>query len=96
MLRQCRFQWFDPARVFDLFPEIIAALNIFSLAFCVFLFVKVCDKSCVLAVLSTCPPLCSEHQQMIVGTRVSICRLTIAGQVCAVQHRLGHHREPRK
>ena len=36
-----RFQWFDPARVYDLFPEIIAALNIFSLAFCVFLYVKV-------------------------------------------------------
>lgn len=37
-----RMQWFNPARVYDLFPEIIAALNIFSLAFCVFLFVKVC------------------------------------------------------
>lgn len=43
MLR--RLQWFNPARVYDLFPEIIAALNIFSLAFCVFLYVKVCHAA---------------------------------------------------
>lgn len=33
--------FFDPGRVYDLFGEILAALNYFSLAFCVFLYVKV-------------------------------------------------------
>ena len=35
---QCRA--FSPARVYDLFGEILAALNIFSLLFCLFLFLK--------------------------------------------------------
>ena len=37
-----QFQLFNPARVYDLFGEILAALNIFSLLFCAFLYVKVC------------------------------------------------------
>eukprot|EP00884_Botryococcus_braunii_P019397 jgi/Botrbrau1/6140/Bobra.331_2s0033.1 len=32
--------FFDPARVYDLFGEILAALNYFSLAFCLFLYLK--------------------------------------------------------
>lgn len=32
---------FSPARVYDLFGEILSALNIFSLLFCVFLYFKV-------------------------------------------------------
>ena len=32
---------FDPAHVYDILPEIISALNIFSLAFCAFLYLKV-------------------------------------------------------
>ena len=31
---------YNPARVYDLFGEILAALNIFSLAFCLFLYIK--------------------------------------------------------
>ena len=36
---QCKV--FSPARVYDLFGEILAALNIFSLLFCLFLYFKV-------------------------------------------------------
>ena len=32
---------FSPARVYELFGEILSALNLFSLAFCCFLYVKV-------------------------------------------------------
>ena len=31
---------FSPARVYELFGEILSALNLFSLAFCCFLYVK--------------------------------------------------------
>ncbi len=37
-----RLQLFSPARVYDLFGEILSALNIFSLIFCAFLYLKVC------------------------------------------------------
>ena len=33
---------FSPARVYELFGEILSALNLFSLAFCCFLYVKAC------------------------------------------------------
>ena len=36
-----QFKVFSPARVYDLFGEVLAALNIFSLAFCLFLYFKV-------------------------------------------------------
>lgn len=40
-----QFRVFSPARVYDLFGEILAALNIFSLLFCLFLYFKVCSGS---------------------------------------------------
>ncbi len=33
---------FSPARVYDLFGELLAGLNIFSLLFCLFLYFKAC------------------------------------------------------
>ena len=36
-----RLGLFDPARVYDLFGEILAALSLFSLLFCLFLYIKV-------------------------------------------------------
>ncbi len=41
-VRDRRTGLFDPAHVYDILPEIISALNIFSLALCAFLYVKVC------------------------------------------------------
>lgn len=38
---RCRSGAFDPAHVYDILPEIISALNVFSLAFCAFLYLKV-------------------------------------------------------
>ena len=35
------FKLFSPARVYDLFGEILSAMNIFSLFFCAFLYFKV-------------------------------------------------------
>ena len=37
----CRSGLWNPGRVYDLFGEMLAALNTFSLIFCVFLNVKV-------------------------------------------------------
>lgn len=36
-----RMGWFDPAHVYDIMPEIISTLTVFSLGFCVFLYFKV-------------------------------------------------------
>ena len=36
----CRLQLFNPARVYDLFGEMLSALNIFSLCLCLFLYFK--------------------------------------------------------
>lgn len=36
-----RLRWFDPAHVYDIMPEIISTLTVFSLGFCVFLYLKV-------------------------------------------------------
>ena len=36
-----QLQLFSPSRVYDLFGEILSALNIFSLLFCAFLYFKV-------------------------------------------------------
>jgi hypothetical protein len=36
-----RLGWFDPAHVYDIMPEIISTLTVFSLGFCVFLYLKV-------------------------------------------------------
>ena len=36
----CRLQLFNPARVYDLFGEMLSALNIFSLFLCLFLYFK--------------------------------------------------------
>lgn len=49
----CRAGLIDPGHVYDILPEIISALNVFSLGFCVFLYLKVsarraaaCARSC--------------------------------------------------
>ena len=39
--QSCRTGLWNPGRVYDLFGEMLAALNLFSLLFCVFLNVKV-------------------------------------------------------
>ena len=36
-----QFKLFSPARVYDLFGEILSGLNMFSLLFCLFLYFKV-------------------------------------------------------
>ena len=36
-----QFKVFSPARVYDLFGEILSGLNMFSLLFCLFLYFKV-------------------------------------------------------
>ena len=38
---ESRLGWFDPAHVYDIMPEIISTLTVFSLGFCVFLYLKV-------------------------------------------------------
>ena len=54
-----RLGWFDPAHVYDIMPEIISTLTVFSLGFCVFLYLKVgcpefeAGQTMVPAVLST-------------------------------------------
>lgn len=40
-LGPCRSGLWNPGRVYDLYGEMLAALNTFSLVFCVFLMVKV-------------------------------------------------------
>ena len=45
-----------PARVYELFGEILSALNLFSLAFCCFLYVKVEDFTYIF--------LCSKQKVM--------------------------------
>lgn len=44
----CRTGAFNPAEVYDKFGEILAALNIFSLALCLLLYFKVSRSSLVL------------------------------------------------
>lgn len=41
-----QLQLFSPARVYDLFGEILSALNIFSLFFCAFLYFKARTLHC--------------------------------------------------
>jgi hypothetical protein len=36
-----RLGWFVPAHVYDIMPEIISTLTVFSLGFCIFLYLKV-------------------------------------------------------
>lgn len=37
----CRFDWFQPARVYDVLGELLTVLNVFGLALCVLLTIKV-------------------------------------------------------
>ena len=39
-LSGCRLRLFNPARVYDLFGEMLSALNIFSLFLCLFIYLK--------------------------------------------------------
>lgn len=36
----CSMGWFDPARLYDIFAEVLSVLNIFALGLCVFFTIK--------------------------------------------------------
>lgn len=39
-VRACSLGWFSPARLYDIFAEVLSVLNIFSLGLCAFFTVK--------------------------------------------------------
>ena len=68
---------FSPARVYELFGEILSALNLFSLAFCCFLYVKARPGS------AWRPPRSCSPSPVLPPLHVHVW-VQLAGQLCCM------------